>query len=333
LPGILQAILTNALSFEQREVLAGLCIDLATSYLGVLRAQDRRFYSRQPAYSDQSLAADAVADLFMAPGEGVSPHFKKFLLRNTAELQSPSGCLMILRRVCGQRMQQYLRICFYETDPEGAKLYRNLRLAAKRIKGAGLQKNIMGYLLVYPKSANDPVRKRPTLPELQRLVNGRFQPSMNVDELVEMVLKSAFAAFRMPVSVELMDLYHLIRDFRTNCRISNNWAPALGTWPLQYAELQSTMEEILASIRDTILERYCRDGKLTRTEAVAMYAALGDMARDMALGEMSEKNYSYVQRYWPALSEADYYSSTRKVYEYLVRILKERIEAASKLIF
>jgi hypothetical protein len=299
----------------------------------MLIRQGRRFYYRPPAYSDKSLAADAVADLFAAPLPAVSPHFKKYLERCIDELQEPAGCLLVLRRICGQRMQQYLRICFYEMDPEGAKLFRNLRLAAKRVRDAVLQKNIMGYLLIYPQSASDPMRKRPTLHELQRLVNGRFHPAMNVDELMRIVLLAAYDAFQKPVAVEMADMYHLIKEFRATCVSVNGSVPALGLWPLQYAELQKATDSILADIRATILERYLRDGKMTGKEVVVMYAALSDIACDMALGEMSEKNYTYISRYWPALTEADYYSSTRKVFEYLVRIFKERIGAASKLIF
>jgi hypothetical protein len=333
LPVILHAVMTYTLSAEQRETLAGICIDLASSYLDMLRCQGRKIFYLQPVYSAKSMASDAIADLFMAPPPGVSPHFKKFLLRCRPELQSPAGCLIVLRRVCGQRMQQHLRIFFYEKDPEGAKLYRNLRLAVKRIKNAALHKNIMGYLFIYPDTSDNPMRKRPTMLELQRLANGRFHPSMHVDELVQIVLQEAYVAFNMPVAVDMADLYYLIKDFRATCRSVQDMMSPTGTWPLQWAELQTAMTLILADIRDTILERYSRDGKLTGKEAVALYAALCDVARDLAMGEGGEKNYTYIRRHWPTLSEDEYYSSIRKAFEYLVRIFKDRLSATGQQIF
>ncbi len=333
LPDLLSAVLHDSLTEQQAEKLAAVCINLAISYMTVFRSRGYRFLLQRFPYAEKGLAADCVADLFITTADAAYPFLKRFLSHYPQEIKSASGCYLVLRRLIGHRMQQHLRRCFYEHDAENAKLYRNLRLAVRRIKGATVQTSLAGLQIMYPIASHDSGYKKPSLRQLERLAWNNFTSKMKINELVEKILHKAHVLFGQPIVIDFTDLYYLIRTFRATQETEQTiYAPPC-EFPAQWQELQRCVDDRLLEIRDTVLLRYVRENKLTVCESTALFAALNDLARDLVLGETAETNYSYVRRYWPSLPEEAYYSSLRKIFEYLVRLLKVHLAEAVKIFF
>jgi|GEM_PF-5335825 len=330
LPSLLQAVVQEMLTERQREHLASICIELAAAYLTLLRHKGYRLFYRLPDFSEKGVAADAIAELFADPVSGISPHFKKYLSRNAQDLQTPSSCLLVLRRLCGQRMQQHLRICFYENDPDSAKLYRNLRLAVKRIKGISLQKNLLTTWVLIPSARECASRRRLTWIELQRIAQQACYPNMMLDELARTILQQTMKLGNLPLAIDFADLYHLIRLYHIK-EPPMGVAPPQATFDLQWQELYRSMQARLQSIRQTTLDRYIREGKLSKKEGLALYAALCDLAHDLLFGDSPALYFEYIKRHLPLLSQEAYDTAYRQIVDYMVRILRlHAIETVGK---
>jgi hypothetical protein len=330
LPQLIQDFINEQVSTQQVETFAAICIDLATSYLITLKQMAGRLYDIGDV---KGLAADGVADLFRQPRSGYFPYIVRYFNSHRQQLVHDEDWLYTLKGLIAGCMTQRLKILYRHNDPAGAKIYRRIRQITKENAEICLQKRRVGQFLVYTASTDSQPIKCPLFPHIEQVFYSIFRPAMSIDQLVLALFQELGAMHNGPVAVSLADLVFLVQYARDRAAKMVSYAHDDPSFHLKMQESVRSMERILGQLREKLINQYVHKGKLRFCEALAIYAALQDIAAAFLEGDKSFDNYTMLLRYWPELTKEQYMSSTRMIFEYFVRQLKDGLSDELKLIF
>ncbi|MBN2355263.1 hypothetical protein JXO59_04080 [candidate division KSB1 bacterium] len=327
------AVCSGRADAKQEEALAKICIDTARAYMQILERRGQRIRAWVGADDWNGLAADAVADLFYHSADGKLIYFQRiFAPMCDAPLQADEY-LIRLRQIIVRQVHQFLTRLYRQRDPEGGKILRNIRLCVSKHPHTKLTKDINGLHVVYAPnpSASEEGISCPRAELIAGLAHRLWDADMTIAQMVDALLQNLSAAHQRSVSVDLMDLVRLIRNFRTNTADGRNSQDVSTNVSCQ--EFIHHSQTILADISKIIMTSYVQKGKLSLRQGLCLQAALRDWAEDVVQGESSEDYYSYAHRHWPDLSRQEYFRSLRNVFEYLIKLARDRFKKEAKIFF
>lgn len=308
--------------------LARICHDVATAFLRILEKQGKRIRETKDDGEFQGLAAECIADLFKRDDQGNLCYFQRYFIRKTSQGIQDDQLVIAFRRLITGKVQQYMSKIYAQRDPESAKLFRNIRLAAKRFEGIWITKDITGEFIgmSFDESEHDGIL-RPEYTSVRRIFPRTFRADTGIDQLVYDLLFLMTRTLKSPVELAVSDLVHLIREFRAG--IAGNHDVMSNPDPLarqDELELERALHRMIRTLDETVIMRYVSHGKLQLREATAVTEALYDMAADGLQGRRLQENYDYLHKHWPMLTRDQYYNSFRNVFEYIVRLFKAEIK-------
>ena len=324
---ILVSLCRKKLTSDETELLANNCLKIAVVYLRILEQRGKGIRESFDNKEFHGIASDSIADLFILGKDGTLKYFRRYFdscLKNNA---TDEERFLALRKLVTMQVRQHLSKLYAARDPEGAKLIRNIRLAAKRFRELKVNRNASGEYISFTNAQIKSLRfVRPDYFELKRAFSVVSRADYSVDKLVFEVLFRLSNDFECFVEVLIFDLAKLIREYRF--AVEKNENTESKNDPLHYQrelELKKRVIEIVNKLNQKISNKYITKNKLTMDEGIAMSKALRDMANDALQGERLQENFYYLQKHWISLSREVYFTTVRKIFEYFVRLFKEEI--------
>ncbi len=327
LPQTISAICDGTCTQQEINQFAKLCLKMAVIYLRVLEGRGQRIRETGDKSELQGIASDCIADLFAQTNDSNLHQLQKYFASRITENQGADDLLILLRQLITQRVRQHLTKLFAQRDPEGAKLIRNIRLAATRFKELQTNKDATGEYISFLKAETRDHRIfRPDYLDLQNAFSFIFKAEYSVDKLVYEMLSKLSKDFYCLAEIRILDLAKLIREYRSAAKKNDNAGTTID--PLYFqreVELKKNVIKIVERLNDKISIKYVAKNKLTLDEGIAMSKALKNMANDALAGERLQENFYYLQKHWDSLTREEYYTSVRNVFEYFVRLFKEEV--------
>ncbi len=191
-----------------------LCIEMGAEYLRRLEATGRRIRETSEPDEFRQTACTGLSSLFVRGTSGGYARLSR-VFTPLLEREAPAEeWLMLLRRVITSRLQQHLARLYRQRNPEAARLVRNICIAAARLEGVKLRRDLDLIVEFYPLTLppNLPF-SRPPQPLLQAAVQV-YRPRMTVDELTHALLLRLSSWLDSPVMIGVYELAALIAEYR-----------------------------------------------------------------------------------------------------------------------
>ena len=236
---------------------------------------------------------------------------------------------MLLRRLVTRRMQQNLQKIYKERHPEGARLLRNIRLTALRSPSLTLRRDMLGLSLEYypQKSPTGEPFTRPPLQLLQAVAAQVFRPRMTIDEMLDALFCRLSLLLNAPVLVAMEELIPLISDFRMRLQETEEaLEPEFRDDGTILLSIKAAGQS-LTVIQKKLVKNYVEKGKLTSSEALALFGAV----KGTLLGRLNDDGEEFstlaanVRRHWPGLSDERYHAEIRPLLDYIVKVYRREM--------
>ncbi|KAA3619679.1 MAG: hypothetical protein DWQ05_02850 [Calditrichaeota bacterium] len=301
----------------------------------------------------EDMAIDCVAGLFMRNDENEFVQLKRYFEPHLMETPAPNDeeLLILLRRLAIKKTKQELSRIFKERDPEGAKIIRNIRVAVKNSDDFGTFRE-MGREYIYfqpevlePISeyncttvyANSPdetpdneyLRKdQPTIPEktLRDLYLEDYTPKDHVSTSIRKMLRVTAEEEKFQNCLPTDAIARLIRYTNFEVVRSKLVAQIEVDSPLDYVrmkEIEEAKRNVLVKIKSKIQVQYVRSFKISEEKGEIYYRTLADVLDDITHNKKIESYYRHLRKYVPELTQKQYRSDERTIFEYLGKLTKK----------
>ncbi len=311
------------------------------------------------------VAMDCIATLFMRDDNGHFLQLHKYFhdVLNSPVNFDDETILIKLRGLVIKKTKQELSRIFRERDPEGAKILRNVRVALKNAPDLSSFRE-MGREFVFSKmlahsadyqpeiilikncSCVSTVRHLKTEPlEVQYPNLRRYQPM-----IPDRILKQQFLIIyssRDPVSAILRKMLmvvasypeyqnylgldvivNLIRSINKEMFHERFLSDAESESPmdrLRLQEIDQAINEAIIYIEKKINQQYVDKNKIPSPKADIYLATIMDYISDLASGKNTDSNFSYLCRHLPGLTQREYRDDERSIFEYLMKLAKNKL--------
>jgi hypothetical protein len=330
---IVPALCDGTISDRDTAEFVRLCVRLSIATLMYLQSRGYHIFEAGGGAGGRGFedkAADAVADLFERDGDGIYVRFRRYFTPYMESAGSHAEWLVLLRRLVTRRVQQALSRVFRERDPEGAKLHRGLKMAAVN-HGRWTLDAAFGRQWI--RLDHGFVRSETGVPRLRLLEDsrltalacGRFRPQDTLPVILDRL--SDFLLDHPEVSdrIELKDAVKLVREFRRGTGRRAEGCPS-------ETPLSPDLIHAVESVREGLVRKIERDyrtrGKLDDRCSEGFRLALSDMVDDLLGGDPPGPYFEYLRVHLPDLDEARYRAELRTKFEYMAKLLKQRVVRA-----
>ncbi len=301
----------------------------------------------------EDMAIDCVAGLFMRNDENEFVQLKRYFEPHLAGIPAPDDeeLLILLRRLAIKKTKQELSRIFKERDPEGAKIIRNIRVAVKNSNDFGTFKE-MGreYIFFQPAvfapandCANTPVhtvgedeipddeylrREQPVIPEktLRDLYLENYTPKDHVSTSIRKMLKVTTEEEKFMNCLPTDAIARLIRYTNFEVVRSKLISQIAVDSPLDYVrmkEIEEAKRNVLVKIKSKIQVQYVHSNKISPEKGDIYYRTLADVLDDITHNKKIESYYRHLRKYVPELTQKQYRSDERTIFEYLGKLTKK----------
>lgn len=308
----------------QIDKLARFCIHLAEIYLKYMESRGKRIRETNDPKEIEGIAADCIADLFTVRDHSYI-YFKRYFTPLYQKDPDAADVFIHLRKLVSSKVYQYLTRVYRQRDPEGAKLLRNIRLAVKKHSKLELKRDFTGEYIYYP--LNQRVY-RPHVSELELVISNVATAKSDIFKLLSQMFEFLISTFHCSLEIETYALMHCFRNFRQSSSVEYSEPDPL--FSVSIEELCRIVNTQLEKMQAKINTTYVNKGKLTQAQGYALYQGLYDFSFDILQSGGAADYYEYIVRYWPELSKDHYMQSIRKIFEYLVRQIKDVIKLKIK---
>jgi hypothetical protein len=330
---IVPALCDGTISDRDTAEFVRLCVRLSIATLMYLQSRGYHIFQGSGARGREfeDTAADAVADLFERDGEGAYVRFRRYFTPYMETAGSHAGWLVLLRRLVTRRVQQALSRVFRERDPESAKLRRGLKMAAANHDrwtldtAFGRQWIRLDHGIVRPETG---VRRLLEDSRLTALARGRFRPQDTIPVILDKLSDFLLDHPEVSARIELNDAVKLVREFRRGTgRRPEGCPPETPLSPDLILAVESVREGLFRKIE----KDYRTRGKLDDRCCGGFRLALSDMVDDLLGGDPPEPYFNYLRVHLPELDEARYRMELRTKFEYMAKLMKQRMARAVSL--
>ncbi len=326
---VIPALCGGTVSERDTAAFARVCVRLSIATLMFLQSRGYRIMDESgggPSVEDT--AADAVADLFERDAAGEYVRFRRYFSPHLEKTASDAEWLVLLRRLVTRRVQQALSRVFRERDPEGARIRRGLKIAAlkhgrwKLETTFGRQWIRLDHGMIRPETGGLSLLQDG---HLSALACGRFNPRDTLPVILDKLSDFLIEHPELTARIELNDAMRLVRGYRKAAERAD--VPLSSDPPLSPDLIQA-----IESGRDSLFLKIERDyrakGKLDGKEAEAFRLALSDMVEDVLAGDPPGPYFEYLRVRLQGLDEERYRTQLRTKFEYMAKLLKQKIERA-----
>jgi hypothetical protein len=338
----------------------GLVQKISLSYLRYQEVLGKHIRWERRAANDEleDLAIDCIAGLFMRDEEGMFVQLKRYFQprMQQADQIGDEELLVMLRRLVIKKTKQELSRIFKERDPEGAKIVRNIRVAIKNSDDLGCFRS-MGRDYIYLKNdGHNPVEGTsgqngsdngvhhthgtsmpvpdahlrtdlPSIPEraLRTLYLSVYRPKEPIAAAVRKMLAAVTEDEKYKNYLAIDQIARIMRATNYELakhRLLNQFVEPSPLDNLRLKEIEEARQKVLKRIRQKIFGQYVRNRKLTPERGEVYYRALADLLDDISQGRKTDSYFHYLRRYLPDLTQRQYRTQERTIFEYLGKLVK-----------
>jgi hypothetical protein len=296
------------------------------AYLRHMRSSAVQLCDRQ-GLTIADLSQDCIADAFARDADGIYFRFIRFVdsLQQPLDRIDPQQLFLAYRAFLSRVADAQLARLFAQTDPIGAKIHRNVKLALRGSEVFRVRDDFRGTVL-------EPL----TLPLNDRLeglsreslasrVAERANGRTDIPELLQVLHGVLAEEEECSRAVTLFDVVQVFRAFYIDGRGDEDgvsaWQEEAGV-SLEQSEFNQIRVEVERALREKIVVGYLAKGKMDRDLADAVAGAFHDLLDDWLELNDQRPLYDYLARRH-AVSRAEYESGVRPKMEYLLKLARE----------
>ena len=313
--------------------LVHICHSMAVAYLRIKEACGD-LTSGRFGLTKSDVAFDAIAELFQrGPAGGYVVLLEYFRVIGPAASLTEDELLTALRRLVFSAVNQRIFRMYRESDPSLAKLIRNIKLTLKDHRSVRLKEHSGGAVIV-PSGGRVP--RNAHLPEIPpEFLRMEVLDRVKADSTLRRMLGAVGEALREQTGyrrmVTLIGAALMIRSVYAD---GASAAPAEELPPaVSNEEILGMISAVLKNVEKTCLVKYVGRSKLTRREADAVLAAVGDiLAAEFTHGAVPPRTsyFEMLKKRLPRLERGEYGDKFRTVTEYLSRIARNGVKTLLK---
>jgi hypothetical protein len=323
----LTKLLEGSISGGEITELVQLSRSIIQSYLGCIRNSITQLCLHQ-GLTITDLAYDCIAEAFAKDEHNNFPQIENFInsLREKLDTISESSLFLAFKQFMICVADAELARLYAQSDPNGAKIYRNIRDCVKRSCTLSLEKDFRGCVI---RSCDaDTLKHLPPFPydELERRLRERMHNDDSTPELLGALHDILIEQSTYRRSVPLIDVVQVVKQrFREGYEAKTDENIALdGLLPY---EIDSIRKKVERALKEKIVLTYLARGKIERRQAEAISSALHDMLDDWSnSGGDGCSLYGYLRRHLQ-VDEEQYETEFRPKMEYLLKIAREEFAA------
>ncbi|MBN1893726.1 hypothetical protein JW906_04500 [bacterium] len=310
----------------------GLCVRLACGALRILESRGYRIFEQRgmDAGESERIALDALADLFERNPSGEFIHLRRYFEPRLQKDLSDEECLMLLRRLVFNRTRQGIFHLFRDRDPQGARVYRCVKLAVFK-DGRYETAEHLGREWI-----SDKTRKKTRISGRIRIMDweglkaelfARFRPEDDAPQMLKKIFRLAESVSNGPVQVAMDDAARLIREYRQVLARPETAPSAVSDSEddLFADETARMLDLIQDELCLKIEASYVRKGRMDPDCAQRLKNALAAMVRDLKDGSPLYPFFDYLKDHMPAAAAGGRRTLLRSRFEYMVKLFKARI--------
>jgi hypothetical protein len=270
--------------------------------------------------------------------------------------------MVLLRRLVIKKTKQELSRIFKERDPEGAKIVRNIKVAIKTASDFDSFRE-MGreYIYItngYPENGVSDIgsngtaakngthttdtkktsskapcpeylrKSQPTIPE--KSLRGEYlnvycpkdPVSTGIRKMLGVVTEDERYQNYLPLDMIARIMRHTNLEMAKD-RLTEQFNDVSPLDDLKEKEIEKRKRYVLRKIRKKIQNQYVDSGKLPQDIGDIYYRALADILEDISQGKKYDSYFKHLKRYMPELSQRDYRTQERTIFEYLGKLIKK----------
>ncbi|MBI4547318.1 MAG: hypothetical protein HY707_05010 [Ignavibacteriae bacterium] len=325
----LQSLLKGSISETDLSRFIQLSRSIVQSYLGYIRASITNLCLQQ-GLTLTDLAYDCIAEAFARDEERRFPLLENFRNSLNTDLETiPENELFLayksfLKRIADAQLARL----YAQSDPNGAKIHRNIRDSLKQSIHFCLNKDFRGYV-VSPKGV-DPLDHLETfsIEELEREFLSCAKPHHSTPEMLGILHTILGAQTSYRRSLPLTDVVQLFKkvyqfDYAQLKHVDHEFSID----GLSEFEIDRMRSQVELALKEKILLTYLARGKVDRKQAEAMFCAMQDMLVDWCEMKDAETSLLHYIRQHVDITEDVYETQYRAKMEYLLKIAREEFAA------
>ncbi len=299
------------------------------SYLGYFRNSVIHLCLHQ-GLTITDLAYDCIAEAFARDEKNKFYKFENFIhslnddLESTTEVEIFLAFKSFLTRIANTQLARL----YAQSDPNGAKIYRNIRECLKRSTLFTLEKDYRGLVLKTIEKRNDHLEEFPR-EELEKEFMKRIEHQNNSQELLEVLHDIMINQENYRNSIPLVEVVQIFKRVYSSDSDETECYQVFSCEEFTQFEIKNILLQVEMALKEKIIFTYFAKGKLDRKESEAIFHAFEDIMKDWCNGEESHASlYDYLRQYI-SIDEQIYEQTLRTKMEYLLKIARE--EFASRL--
>ena len=324
----LQQTLDGPISSQELTGFVQFSRSIIQAYLGYIRSSITQLCFHQ-GLTTTDLAYDSVAEAFARDEKGKFPHLENFVESLTVDLDNiPERELFLafksfLTRVADAQLARL----FAQSDPAGAKIYRNIRDCVKQSGLFRIERDFRGLVLRPTQGeANDHFQEFP-LDELEREFFGRVNHDATTGEFLRVLRAILSEQPQYRRSIPLVDVARIFKRLHKSDLEALSDTQPICVSELTEFEVDRIRLQVETALKEKIILTYLARGKIDRRQAEAMFNAFQDMMEDWCEGEESQSSLlGYLRHYLP-MDDQQYEDTLRTKMEYLLKIVRDDFAA------
>jgi len=271
----------------------------------------------------EDLAIDLIAPLFKIDDNGYLCDVKRFYENHNYSLNLDSDEYLILTRqlIFGTVKQNLFRL-YGEYDHELSKIVRNIKLELNKHPFL-CSKVINGQIYLTFRNGNGSNHLSDFPLEIfeSELIH-RLKNNFNIPQIVGMIYTILKENSKNKAAISLTSAAIAVRNCVANADFTYCTSE---TTPFTNDEKGLFLSETLNKIKEEQGYKYIAGNKLTVLEVEQMFAAAGDIIRNMYINDEIEDytNFDTMRRHIPDLTLAAYTDKFRTKFEYISKLARE----------
>ena len=329
---LLQGAITGNYSRQQLAELHRL------SYTIAFRSVQRKIFSGRLrvdffGMSEQDIATDCIAEMFRRTEKNSLAVICEYFQAHgvSVDAQSEDLLLVHLRKLIFTTVNDNLFRLYNELDPALGKILRNVKIAVEKSGQFTIVDRFDEHFLLL--TSCDQLAHLPTMGD-DELMDQVHRILTTVDEIPRVLQQLAVVLSSQDTfqrKIKLMTLAVAIKVGFQNVAVPaehNDPSETVGLLD----DVRTVIREVCRELSGEMIGRYVGNGKLTEKTFVCYMRAMGQvlLADFVEIGDGPPSYYEALQCQFPGLTRTAYMENHRTVFEYLVRIAKERVRERVK---
>ena len=288
---------------------------IAYSYIHYRYSQIKKIIDSN-LITSQDFAIDAIAPLFQNKSDTDNFILVEEINKWEPPIKNEPEAVFFLNKVISRRVEQHISILLRESDPFFSRILDSINYI---IRTQGYQKvNYIGKIFITESVHSDVISNTISPEEFKKLSPGLFSDRKTFLKMIFEYLKNETDYYP---AIPLNELIFRIKGRNIAEYVFEEKKENI----IEKLEVNEIINSGLSFVKDKLNKSYLKTGKLNQEEYNNFCDALRAMANDLRDGGINPGLYYYLSPYFNNLSLEKYNQKYHNKFEYLAKLLKEKI--------